>query len=181
MQTLVSKNLVKTMGNFIHVQLQPPCLLPASVWCPSPAPQLQRFVCSDQWSNRRLPLINAYNPVHTLHLAQTTFCPHTLNRVRAECHLWFPLCLHLMLISLTSAGSHLRPDIGFLCRKKRHVEGPMWPFYPVFSNYIASLVWQPIEKWPWLITNHQPGDHPKVSMFFLINNLLKIEPDFSIN
>lgn len=23
-------------GNFIHVQLQPPCLLPASVWCPTP-------------------------------------------------------------------------------------------------------------------------------------------------
>lgn len=68
----LQQNLLKTVGNFIHVQLQPPCLLPASVWCPAPTPQLPRFVHCDQWSNRCLPLINAYNPVHTLHLAHWT-------------------------------------------------------------------------------------------------------------
>lgn len=36
----LQQNLVTTTGNFIHVQLQPPCLLPASVWCSCPIPQL---------------------------------------------------------------------------------------------------------------------------------------------
>lgn len=87
------------VGNFIHVQLLPPCLLCASVWYPTPPKSFTRF---SQWTY--LPRLwlaahGLWNPLKSLPHWNDSL-PSKPQPTRAECHFWFATGVHPILISL---------------------------------------------------------------------------------